>query len=113
MNSTAIHSAHSAHIGIAAIEDSNSTAIPNVSRKESGIEGPNGTHIQGKTSTLKNGIPPTPESNSQVPTNEDALPPEIHDFDMLIIGAGISGINMAYRYQESFPNGNYIVLEQR
>jgi len=38
---------------------------------------------------------------------------DIQDFDMLIIGAGISGLNMAYRYQEAFPKGKYVVLEQR
>lgn len=35
------------------------------------------------------------------------------DYDVLIIGAGISGINAAYRVQESLPNYSYAVLESR
>jgi cation diffusion facilitator CzcD-associated flavoprotein CzcO len=34
-------------------------------------------------------------------------------FDVLIIGAGISGINAAYRLQEAFPNYRYAILEAR
>ncbi|KAF2667840.1 putative flavo protein [Microthyrium microscopicum] len=39
--------------------------------------------------------------------------PEIVEHDLLIIGAGISGVNMAYRFQERFPHMSYRVLEAR
>jgi cation diffusion facilitator CzcD-associated flavoprotein CzcO len=35
------------------------------------------------------------------------------DLDVLIVGAGISGINAAYRVKEAFPNINYAILEAR
>ena len=35
------------------------------------------------------------------------------DFDMIIIGAGISGINVGYRVQTQLPNYNYTILESR
>ncbi|KAB8264090.1 hypothetical protein BDV32DRAFT_160951 [Aspergillus pseudonomiae] len=35
------------------------------------------------------------------------------DYDVLIIGAGISGINFAYRLQESHPDLSYCILEER
>lgn len=35
------------------------------------------------------------------------------EFDVLIVGAGISGINVAYRLQERCPDLNYRVLEAR
>lgn len=34
-------------------------------------------------------------------------------YDVLVIGAGISGINAAFRIQESFPNYSYAILEAR
>lgn len=34
-------------------------------------------------------------------------------FDVVLVGAGISGINAAYRIQERFPNYNYTILEGR
>lgn len=34
-------------------------------------------------------------------------------FDVVIIGAGISGINAAYRLQEAFPQQSYAILEAR
>lgn len=34
-------------------------------------------------------------------------------FDVVIIGAGISGINFAYRLQEKHPELSYIILEGR
>ncbi|KAF2642355.1 FAD dependent oxidoreductase [Massarina eburnea CBS 473.64] len=34
-------------------------------------------------------------------------------FDCIIIGAGISGINAAYRFQEAFPSGTCAILEGR
>lgn len=34
-------------------------------------------------------------------------------YDCLIIGAGISGINVAYRLQEQSPNQSYAILEAR
>ncbi|KAE8314694.1 hypothetical protein BDV41DRAFT_533551 [Aspergillus transmontanensis] len=35
------------------------------------------------------------------------------DYDVIIIGAGISGINFAYRLQESHPDLSYCILEER
>lgn len=34
-------------------------------------------------------------------------------YDVLVIGAGISGINAAFRIQEAFPNCSYAILEGR
>lgn len=39
--------------------------------------------------------------------------PTSTDFDTIIIGAGISGINAAYRTHQSFPNSTYTILESR
>ena len=33
--------------------------------------------------------------------------------DLAVIGAGISGINAAYRFQAAFPNRSYEVFEAR
>ena len=35
------------------------------------------------------------------------------DYDVVIIGAGISGINFAYRLQKSHPDLRYCILEER
>lgn len=35
------------------------------------------------------------------------------DYDVIIIGAGISGINFAYRIQERCPDLSYTILEGR
>lgn len=37
----------------------------------------------------------------------------ISDFDVVIVGAGISGINTGYRIQDEFPNYSYTILEAR
>jgi cation diffusion facilitator CzcD-associated flavoprotein CzcO len=34
-------------------------------------------------------------------------------YDVVIVGAGISGINFAYRLQERLPHLSYIILEGR
>jgi cation diffusion facilitator CzcD-associated flavoprotein CzcO len=34
-------------------------------------------------------------------------------FDVLIVGAGISGINSAYRIQSELPHYNYAIIESR
>lgn len=38
---------------------------------------------------------------------------KIQDYDVLIIGAGISGINFAYRIQERCPTLSYAILDAR
>ncbi|KAE9962480.1 hypothetical protein BLS_000266 [Venturia inaequalis] len=43
----------------------------------------------------------------------ESKPIGVSDYDLVIVGAGISGINMAYRFQEHFRTGTYIVLEAR
>jgi cation diffusion facilitator CzcD-associated flavoprotein CzcO len=43
----------------------------------------------------------------------EGKPVEVSNYDMIIVGAGISGINMAYRFQEHFRKGTYIILEAR
>jgi cation diffusion facilitator CzcD-associated flavoprotein CzcO len=35
------------------------------------------------------------------------------DYDVIIIGAGISGINFAYRLQERNPELSYCIVEER
>jgi cation diffusion facilitator CzcD-associated flavoprotein CzcO len=35
------------------------------------------------------------------------------DYDVVIVGAGISGVNFAYRLQERNPTLNYCILEAR
>jgi cation diffusion facilitator CzcD-associated flavoprotein CzcO len=35
------------------------------------------------------------------------------DFDVIVIGAGISGVNAGYRIQESLPDSTYAILESR
>ncbi|OQE15252.1 hypothetical protein PENSTE_c029G05524 [Penicillium steckii] len=37
----------------------------------------------------------------------------MYDFDVIIVGAGISGINFAYRLQERHPGLTYCILEDR
>src|SRR5678816_4713024 len=34
-------------------------------------------------------------------------------FDVLIVGAGLSGIDAAYHLQKNCPNKSYVILEQR
>jgi cation diffusion facilitator CzcD-associated flavoprotein CzcO len=36
-----------------------------------------------------------------------------NSYDVVIVGAGISGINFAYRLQERLPHLSYIILEGR
>lgn len=38
---------------------------------------------------------------------------KVENFDVIIIGAGISGINFAYRIQEKCPTLNYVILDAR
>ena len=50
-----------------------------------------------------------------VSPHQDARPAEqpAGDYDIVIIGAGISGIGAAYRLAESDPNTRYVILERR
>ena len=50
-----------------------------------------------------------------VSTQEDARPAEQSggDYDVVIIGAGISGIGAAYRIAEADPATRYVILERR
>jgi cation diffusion facilitator CzcD-associated flavoprotein CzcO len=41
------------------------------------------------------------------------VPADTEDFDVLIIGSGLSGINAAYRVQEGLPDSSFAVLEAR
>lgn len=43
----------------------------------------------------------------------EPLPKGENNFDVLVIGAGISGINFGYRLQERCPNLSYAILEGR
>src|ERR1700761_521801 len=40
-------------------------------------------------------------------------PPEAEDFDVVIIGAGFSGLGAAYRISERNPGTSYVILERR
>jgi len=48
--------------------------------------------------------------NSQVEEDKEE---DIEDFDIIIVGAGISGINMAYRTQTMLKGKKYVILERR
>jgi cation diffusion facilitator CzcD-associated flavoprotein CzcO len=37
----------------------------------------------------------------------------MHQYDVVIVGAGISGINLGYRLQERNPHLSYVILEGR
>jgi cation diffusion facilitator CzcD-associated flavoprotein CzcO len=50
----------------------------------------------------------TPQDAAQTPANHDT-----EYFDVIILGAGISGIGAAYRIQDRNPNLSYAVLERR
>ncbi|PIA90681.1 FAD-containing monooxygenase EthA [Cercospora beticola] len=39
--------------------------------------------------------------------------PSPESFDFVIIGAGITGINAAYRIEQQFPNETYVILDRR
>ena len=43
----------------------------------------------------------------------DTSPGEGADFDVIIVGAGISGIGAAYRIAERNPGLRYVILERR
>ncbi|KAI9162840.1 FAD-containing monooxygenase EthA [Paramyrothecium foliicola] len=49
---------------------------------------------------------------AQKTSDENVVPAQMY-FDTIIIGAGISGINAAYRIQSSFPSMTYAILEGR
>jgi cation diffusion facilitator CzcD-associated flavoprotein CzcO len=53
----------------------------------------------------------TPEMNGSI--SHESKPVEVLDYDIIILGAGISGINMAYRVQTNFPGRTYTILERR
>jgi 2-polyprenyl-6-methoxyphenol hydroxylase-like FAD-dependent oxidoreductase len=43
----------------------------------------------------------------------DTHSPPLHSFDVVIVGAGISGIDAAYRIQSECPSKSYTVFEAR
>ncbi|KAL8408661.1 hypothetical protein RB594_007202 [Gaeumannomyces avenae] len=48
------------------------------------------------------------------PTTDGAGgPASVEELDVLIIGAGLSGVNSAYRIREAFPDVRYAILERR
>ena len=53
-------------------------------------------------------LPASSNSVSNMSDDKDAM-----DFDVVIVGAGISGINFAYRLQQSHPDLKYCILEGR
>jgi cation diffusion facilitator CzcD-associated flavoprotein CzcO len=61
-------------------------------------------HVNGSTS---------PVDSVMSPLSPGDVPVEVEEYDMLIIGAGISGINTAYRFKSAFPKKSYVVLEAR
>ena len=46
-------------------------------------------------------------------TNTNRASQDTTDFDVLIVGAGISGIGEAYHLQEQSPNKSYCILEMK
>lgn len=44
---------------------------------------------------------------------EKQVAAQAREFDFIIIGAGITGINAAYRITQQFPNKTYVILERR
>jgi len=54
--------------------------------------------------------PPTMTSSS---SSSSSNSPETLDYDIIIIGAGIAGINTSYRIQSSLPGVKYAILEAR
>ena len=51
--------------------------------------------------------------NAVAPQGEFAPKGHVDDFDVLIVGAGISGIGMAVHLSEKCPGKSYTVLERR
>ena len=48
---------------------------------------------------------------SAVETADEVSPDAVEDFDVLIVGAGISGIGSAYHLSHQLPNRSFVVLE--
>ena len=51
--------------------------------------------------------------NGHVTANGHANGTTTHNYDIVIIGAGISGINSAYRVQTALPSSTYTILDAR
>jgi cation diffusion facilitator CzcD-associated flavoprotein CzcO len=64
---------------------------------------------------LANGhiIDPPPPPHSIVTPQQPPSTTDSHSYDIIIVGAGISGINMAYRTHTSLRGKSYVVLEAR
>jgi hypothetical protein len=77
-DSAILANGHVAHVGISAIEDANiKPTVNGVDRIDSSTEDAPGSAFSSATTMSS--------------SNQEAVP-EIHDYDMLIIGAGISGM---------------------
>jgi cation diffusion facilitator CzcD-associated flavoprotein CzcO len=63
-------------------------------------------HVNGSSSPVDSVMSPLSDLDKPSPT-------EVEEYDMVIIGAGISGINTAYRFKTAFPKKSYVVLEAR
>src|SRR4051794_23959683 len=48
-----------------------------------------------------------------MPTLDDVTHQETHHVDVLIVGAGISGLDAAYRIRQRNPHVTYTILERR
>ncbi|MGE3250842.1 MAG: flavin-containing monooxygenase [Hyphomonadaceae bacterium] len=50
---------------------------------------------------------------AEAPTRKKAPTPESEHFDVLIVGAGISGVGSAYHLQTQCPDRSYVILESK
>jgi cation diffusion facilitator CzcD-associated flavoprotein CzcO len=63
-------------------------------------------YLHRTPATVSTSVPSRPAMDGHTSPNGTS-------FDVLIIGSGLSGINSAYRLQESLPDANFAILEAR